>query len=116
MPLFLIVLTFKKLRTAFLDFSSCKSSFGKVRKSSHNQNSQEKNWGASHRQANMASLHALDRTAEGRAAVSIRVALGDASTKYPPAWDVCKHRSGQFSSCAGIYIFFQVSDHYQTAQ
>lgn len=28
---------------------------------------------------------------------------------------VCKHRSGQFSSCAGV-CFFQLGGHYQTAQ
>lgn len=39
-----------------------------------------------------------------------------AYANYSPAWCVCKQRSGQFSSCARIYAFFQVSGHYQTAQ
>lgn len=69
-----------------------------------------------HRQANMAPWLVLDGTAEGRAAASIRDALGNAYAKYFPAWGVCKHRSGKFSFCAGIYVFFQVSGHYQTVE
>lgn len=87
-----------------------------MKKSSHKQKTQEKKWRMPYRQANTATLCALDRTAEGRAAMSIRVALGNPYAKYSPTWGACQHRSGQFSSCAGIYIFFQVSGHYQTAQ
>lgn len=64
MTLFFIVLTFKKLRTTFLNFYSNISTFDEVRKSSHNQKVQEKKWGMPHRQANTASLCALDRTDE----------------------------------------------------
>lgn len=87
-----------------------------MKKSSHNPKIQEKKWRMPYRQANTATLCALDRTAEGRAAMSIRVALGNPYAKYSPTWGVCQHRSGQFSSYAGIYVFFQLSGHYQTAQ